>query len=70
MKWIIYILVTIPLMPDQNVPLGSVATERACDKRIESLLETKRNFFEENKLLRMFEPYIELACVKSDAVKV
>ena len=70
MKWVIYILVTIPLMPDQNVPLGSVATEKACDKKIESLLETKRNFFEENKLLRMFEPYIDLACVKSEVFKV
>ena len=57
-------------MPDQSVPLGSVATEKACDKKVESLLETKRNFFEENKLLRMFEPYIDLACVKSEVFKV
>ena len=57
-------------MPDQNVPLGSVATEKGCDKKIESLLETKRNFFEEYKLLRMFEPYIDVACVKSDVFKV
>ena len=70
MKWIVYILVTIPLMPDQNVPLGSVATEKACDKKIESLLETKRNYFNQNKWMRMFEPYIDLACVKSDVVKV
>ena len=70
MKWVIYILVTITLVPDQNVPLGSVATKKACDKKIESLLETKRNFFEENKLLRMFEPYIDVACVKSDVFKV
>ena len=70
MKWIIYILVTIPLMPDQNVPLGSVATEKACNTKVESLLETKRNYFEENKWLGMVEPYINLACVKSDVFKV
>ena len=70
MKWVIYILVTIPLMPDQSVPLGSVATEKTCDKKVESLLEVKRNYFEENKWLRMFEPYIDLACVKSDVFKV
>ena len=70
MKWIIYILITIPLIPDQNVPLGSVATEKACDKKIESLLETKQNYFEGNKWLRMFESYIDLACVKSDVFKV
>ena len=57
-------------MPDQNVPLGSVATEKSCDKKVESLLEVKRNYFEENKWLRMFEPYIDLACVKSDVFKV
>ena len=70
MKWIIYILVTIPLLPDQNVPLGSVATEKACNTKVESLLEVKRNYFEENSWLRMFEPYIDLACVKSDVFKV
>jgi len=70
MKLIIYSLITIPLMPDQNIPLGTVATEKACDKKVESLLDTKRNYFEENKWLRMFEPYIDLACVKSDVFKV
>ena len=70
MKWVIYILITIPLVPDQNVPLGTVATEKSCDKKIESLLETKRSFFEENKLLRMFEPYIDVACVRNDVFKV
>ena len=70
MKWMIYILVTIPLIPDQNVPLGSVATEKACNTKVESLLEAKRNYFEENKWMRMFEPYIDLACVKSDVFRV
>ena len=70
MKWIIYILVTIPLLPDQNVPLGSVATEKACNKKVESLLETKRNYFEENRWIRVVEPYINLAVVKGDVFKV
>ena len=70
MKWMIYILVTIPLISDQNVPLGSVATEKACNTKVESLLEAKRNYFEENKWMRMFEPYIDLACVKSDVFRV
>jgi hypothetical protein len=70
MKWIIYIMVTLPLMPDQSVPLGSVATEKACDQKVERLLEVKQSYFEENRWMRMFAPYIDLACVKSDVFKV
>ena len=34
-------------MPDQNAPLGSVATEKACDKKVESGIDRGVSVFVE-----------------------
>ena len=68
---------SIDSIPSQQRLSNGSATKRwlnmnikTCDKKVESLLEVKRNYFEENKWSRMFDPYIDLACVKSDVFKV